>query len=271
VQRWNNDSAYFESNQASVEEKCGYLLARAHEFKESFIDYEYGYKHVISSDGRLREMARANESITNILDEYIDLLAGQERHRFEKFNPAYVYSALNRRIEPLLRDLRRWEETLPSDERWMSKGIKLHENKQPPYSISIRNKADALRYSHILIEALENVAQRRPSRHHNQPPSDSLIEEDSYYRDVNELVLELKRLNSLLENKIPRKAATKQAVSDIHRHFDTFFTKFAGSFGTTLGTGIGGLLIGSVGALLYQAGLSHDLVRDILSRWKPGQ
>jgi hypothetical protein len=134
--------------------------------------------------------------------------------------------------------------------------------------IVIRDKAQVLQYSRIVIAALEEIVEYDPKQHHNRPPPQLRIEDEAYLQDIQRLIAELTRLNDLLESKQPRKTATKRALINVRKHFDTFFGKLASSFGTTLGTGAGGLLIGSVAALLYQAGFDGGLVMQILSHFR---
>jgi hypothetical protein len=119
----------------------------------------------------------------------------------------------------------------------------------------ITNPTELVRHSQILIIALQEALDYDPLRGHNRQPPALWIDNPSYLIDVNSLVIELRRLNSLLEAKRPRKEA-KRAVIDLSGHFNRFLRSYA----TTLGTGAGVLTLGVIASLLGHAGLDPTAV-----------
>jgi hypothetical protein len=78
-----------------------------------------------------------------------------------------------------------------------------------------------LRYSRVLIEALQDALDYHPNRHHNRPAPDLRISDDQQFiEELRSLVRELKRLNDLLEANKPRVAAARKEVSLLGKHFD---------------------------------------------------
>lgn len=146
-----------------------------------------------------------------------------------------------------------------------------------PRSIKIGNKAETIRYIHILLAAIDEAINHDPLRHHNNPPPALRLENSQYLDELRELVTELRRLNDLLEAKIPKKAATGKATINLYKHFDTFIGNFASSAGTSLGKSIGvgvgiglgigatGLLVGTAAALFHHAGLAPDMISRLFT------
>jgi hypothetical protein len=135
--------------------------------------------------------------------------------------------------------------------------------KAAPPAIKLKNKAEVIRYSKILIVALEEVLDYDPTRHHNEPPPALRIDDPGYLKEIRNLVGELRTLNSLLAQQ-HRSKQTAGAVNRLGRHFDTFLDRYAKS----LGKGAGCLTIGVVASLLYQAGVGQDVIASILSHAK---
>jgi hypothetical protein len=69
----------------------------------------------------------------------------------------------------------------------------------------IRNRQHVVATSTLIISALQEALDYDPVRHHNQPPPALRIEDPHYLKDIRALIVELKRLNELLEigNKSP--------------------------------------------------------------------
>jgi hypothetical protein len=130
------------------------------------------------------------------------------------------------------------------------------------------NAAMVKRYSTILITALQETLDYTPRRGSNQHAPTLWLDDSTYLNDVAALAAELRRLNALLDTK-KAKTARNSAIR-FGKHVDTFLGKFSGSFGTALGVGAAGLLIGSAGALLTYAGIQTPLVNQIFSHLKGG-
>jgi hypothetical protein len=122
--------------------------------------------------------------------------------------------------------------------------------------VAITNPTEVIRHTKILIIALQEALDYDPVRGHNQQPPALWNDNPSYLKDVNSLVLELRRLNSLLEAKRPRKKEANRAVIDLAGHFNRFLRSYA----VTLGTGAGVLTLGVIANLLHHAGLDPTAV-----------
>jgi transcriptional regulator with XRE-family HTH domain len=130
---------------------------------------------------------------------------------------------------------------------------------------TIRNKRQVLFYSKLIIYSLEDALSSIDGRHHNNPPSDLIIEDESYIAELRALVVELKRLNELLEaKKPPGRAAAKKPIVEVKKHLNTFLSKWA----ATVGVGAGVMTVGAMAALLHQLGAS-DIIFEQLSKRLP--
>jgi hypothetical protein len=87
------------------------------------------------------------------------------------------------------------------------------------------------------------------------------IDDTDYLIEIRNLIKELRRLNRLLTRKFPENHKTSNAVLDLQKHLDTFLHRFS----VHLGTGAAGLLILTVAALLHQAGVGQDLLKELFS------
>jgi hypothetical protein len=128
----------------------------------------------------------------------------------------------------------------------------------------IANKAEVLRYSRIIIAALEEALQYDPRRHHNQPPSSLRIDNADYFEDVRLLVKELKELNALLRDRPLHSPKPRSSIQKLSKHLD----KFLSSYASALGKGAAALTIGSIGALLLNAGVGKDILDTIWGHLK---
>jgi hypothetical protein len=128
-----------------------------------------------------------------------------------------------------------------------------------PTTPVIQNREAVLRYSRVIINALQEAHDYDSLRQHNQPPPDLWIDDQAYLEELKNLIAELKRLNDLLEKPRPSSREAKRAVSALSKHFDTFLSNYAKG----LGTGAAGLTIGTMAALLYQAGAGKDIIDAI--------
>jgi hypothetical protein len=104
-------------------------------------------------------------------------------------------------------------------------------------------------------------------RGHNQTQPILWNDDPSYLKDVGSLVLELRRLNALLEARRSRKAETKKAFVSLAKHLDTFLQ----SYSKTLGKGAAYLTLAAIVGMLSQAGLDlgGGMVMKMWSALKP--
>lgn len=121
---------------------------------------------------------------------------------------------------------------------------------------AITNRAGVIQHTKILIIALQETLDYDPVRDHNQRPPILWSGDPSYLKDVKDLVVELRRLNSLLEAQRPRKKEAERAVIDLARHFDKFLHAYASWFGK--GTAL--LTVVVIANLLQHAGLDPTAV-----------
>jgi hypothetical protein len=131
-------------------------------------------------------------------------------------------------------------------------------------SNAVKAKEDVLRYSRVLIEALQDALDYNPNRHHNRPPPDLRVSDDeNFLEELRSLIAELKRLNDLLEIKKKSVPATRKEVNSLGQHFDRFLSNYAAAFGKAAGKGTGYLLVAGISSLLYHAGIGKDLIDSI--------
>lgn len=138
-------------------------------------------------------------------------------------------------------------------------------NRQEDKLLLIENRVEIVRYSTAIITALQEALDYKIERHHNLPPPALRLDDQNYLIEVRNLVAELRRLNSLLETptKLSAKAA-RQKVGGIGKHFD----KFLGSYANALGKGAAGLTIMAAVGLLYQAGVSSEVINALWQHLK---
>jgi hypothetical protein len=115
---------------------------------------------------------------------------------------------------------------------------------------------EVIRQTKALIIVLEEALDYDPVRGHNQTPPVLWSGDPSYRKEVKALVVELRRLNSLLEAKRPRKKEAERAVVDLARHFDKFLQAYASWFGK----GAALLTLTVFANLLQHAGLDPTAV-----------
>jgi hypothetical protein len=92
-----------------------------------------------------------------------------------------------------------------------------------------------------------------------RPRASLLIQDDRYLREIQNLVTELRTLNSLLANLRTPPKKTSQAAGKLAKHFDVFLNSYAKS----LGHGAGYLTIAVIGSILYQFGIGHDMLASV--------
>lgn len=131
-----------------------------------------------------------------------------------------------------------------------------------PKAGTVRNKRQVLFYSKLIIYSLEDALSSIDDRHHNNPPSDLIIEDESYLAELRALVVELKRLNELLEAKRSNRAVPKKPIIEVKKHLNTILSKWAG----TVGVGAGVMTLGAMATLLHQLGASDVIFDQLLKR-----
>jgi hypothetical protein len=125
---------------------------------------------------------------------------------------------------------------------------------------AIINRVEVIRQTNALIIVLQEALDYDPVRGHNQSPPVLWSDDPSYLNDVKALVVELRRLNSLMEAKRPRQKEAKRAVIDLSQHLDTFLKNYAAWFGR----GAAALTVSSIAGLLHYAGLDPTAVWSII-------
>jgi hypothetical protein len=135
-------------------------------------------------------------------------------------------------------------------------------------SIQIRNKGEVLRYSRIIIAALEEALEYDPTRHHNLPSPNLRIEDPEYLVDIQSLVIELRRLNGLLVMRRLPLRETKKAGIHFSTHINKFFGSYATEFGKLSAKGSYLLLAGAVAGLLLNFGVPQRFIDEVWSHIK---
>jgi len=111
-----------------------------------------------------------------------------------------------------------------------------------------------------LIEAFQEIEDYHPQR--NVPPPPLWKDDKEYLDDIKALTRELRRLNDLLEAgkglEAPEVKKTESAI--VHAA-----TKISDAAYDALGKGLGYVILGSVGLLLYSLGVPSDIVQLIMS------
>jgi hypothetical protein len=126
-----------------------------------------------------------------------------------------------------------------------------------------KDKQQVLQYSNIIIIALQEALDYDRTRHHNEPTPALYINDPKYKRDIEELIVELRHLNDLLERKSSGAARTR-SVGRLQKHFD----KFLDAYSPMLGKGAAVLTIAAVAGLLSWAGVPLDVVGGIFGHIK---
>jgi transcriptional regulator with XRE-family HTH domain len=114
-----------------------------------------------------------------------------------------------------------------------ARGFQLYPDDDTPFYIPataprrsrvvLRSRRQVLFHSKLVIFALEGTLQKRAARqHHNRHPEDLIIDDDEYIAEIRNLVAELKRLNSLLQESRSLKAVPKKPVVNVKKHLNTF-------------------------------------------------
>jgi hypothetical protein len=124
----------------------------------------------------------------------------------------------------------------------------------------IKNRHHVIAHAGAIILALQEALDFDPTRHHNNPPPALRIENPTYLNDVRALIEELRRLNTLLEAAHSKPAQTRRAAISLSANFQ----KFLDSYLPLLGKGAAVLTIASMAGLLYQLGLSEDVIGKVL-------
>jgi predicted HicB family RNase H-like nuclease len=145
------------------------------------------------------------------------------------------------------------------------------------HRVVLENPAEIIHFSRIIIAAIEETLGYSVERHHNRPPPALLINDpnEDYFRELRQLVAELKRLNENLElmavapapkskRPVTSPAAQKSAL-DVKTHLNTFLDRYA----KALAPGAAVLTIGTVTALLIRLGVPLEAFTAILKSIKP--
>jgi transcriptional regulator with XRE-family HTH domain len=127
---------------------------------------------------------------------------------------------------------------------------------------TIRNRRQVIFYSKLVIFSLEDALGSIDNRHHNNPPSDLIVDDAAYIEQLRTLVFELKRLNDLLENQTTTQRITKKPIIDAKKHLNNFLSRWAG----TVGVGTGIMTLGAMAALLHQLGASDIIFEQLQKR-----
>ena len=121
---------------------------------------------------------------------------------------------------------------------------------------TLKDQHQAIYYSRILIETFQEVLDYDQVRNYNHPAPTLRLEDPAYLDFVQELVAELKCLNSLLSQRKGQQAATSGTVASLSKHFEKFLSSYAGAMGKVTA----GLTGGAIVALLYQVGVGKEVL-----------
>jgi hypothetical protein len=142
-----------------------------------------------------------------------------------------------------------------------------------PKKIVIRNKRQVLIQSRILISALEEALDYRPTVGSNRSVpelrADLNLDDHQAQSEIRELVSELKKLNAFLEAAKRAMAVDRKNIIDVKKHLNTFLHSFANNFGKTTGVGAGLLTVGLAASLLYHLGAKEAV--DLAMLLKAGR
>jgi len=113
-----------------------------------------------------------------------------------------------------------------------------------------------------LIAAFEEIEEYHPGRNVSPPP---LWKNDKgYLDDIRALLVELRRLNDLIEaGKLEPAKVTERKSAIVHAA-----TKISNAAYDTIGKGIGATILCSIGLLAYQLGAAPEIVQVIVSGTK---
>jgi Arc/MetJ-type ribon-helix-helix transcriptional regulator len=145
-----------------------------------------------------------------------------------------------------------------------SRGKKSATTGGPATARPIKNKAQVLIQSRLIVASLEEILEYRP-QHHNRPPPDLWMEDSAYLQEVKNLVAELRILNAHLAAAKFNKRKTQQSALRVGKRFDTFLHHYSAS----LGKGAGYLTIAAFAGLLFHVGVGPEFIGKILGRCAP--
>jgi hypothetical protein len=129
--------------------------------------------------------------------------------------------------------------------------------------------AQAVRQVSALIAAFDEVAEVSPSRHHNQPPPSLWVDAPEYVSDVKALLVELRRLNDLLEKSLKEGKPVK--IEKAAGIFATAGKKFVESYCDAMGKGAAVLTIAAMAGACVSMGVDKGTVESIWNLMKPGK
>jgi Arc/MetJ-type ribon-helix-helix transcriptional regulator len=128
----------------------------------------------------------------------------------------------------------------------------------------IKNKAQVLTQSRLIVASLEEILEYRP-QHHNRPPPELWMEDSAYLQEVKNLVAELRILNAHLSAATFNKRKTQQSALRVGKRFDTFLHHYSAS----LGKGAGYLTVAAFAGLLLHVGVGPEFIGKILGHCAP--
>jgi hypothetical protein len=129
--------------------------------------------------------------------------------------------------------------------------------------IEKRDRGHLIYYSRMLIAAFDEASTFDRRLHHNQREPALWVDDDKYMQALHDLTVELRRLNTLLENAPERATQTTKAASAFAKNFDSFLESYC----SALGKGAASLTIATTIALLYGAGVGKDLIDSLLKHF----
>jgi hypothetical protein len=121
---------------------------------------------------------------------------------------------------------------------------------------------------HSLMVAFEEVEGYDVHLHHNKRPPALWVDDAQYLQDVKELLHELRRLNGLLE---AAKAPDPAKIDEAGGAIAYAAKRISDGAYDTIGKGLGYVILGSVGTILYQLGVGGDLAQMIMASIKSGK
>jgi hypothetical protein len=172
-------------------------------------------------------------------------------HRF-KLQPADRPTPLDREPDKIERAFLKLIGEMPASHLFLleQQVATLQLERRPPSlssKLTPRDRQLVIRYSNVLIEALQEALDYDDRRHHNRPPPALWLGDSGYQSDVRSLLKELTQLNKLLATK---RAPPKTAATKLAKHVDKFLGSYAGAMGKVAAGLTGGAFVG----LLYHFG-----------------
>ncbi|WP_244528901.1 hypothetical protein [Methylobacterium gossipiicola] len=173
----------------------------------------------------------------------------------ENFDALKKKLGLSTNTEVIRQALRFQRESLSIPERATEPTPKRPQSKKLPSArLLASNRKQITNYATILLEALQEALDYDPLRNHNSAPPALFIDDKKYRSDVAQLIIELRRLNDLLEKTTNTKAKTKSA-EDVGNYLHLFMKNYT----PALGKGAAYLTVGVIATLLAHLGLDAGM------------